>query len=432
MRQLQLFRLIFRATRWLRRRLTPAGEVLAALTLFAAAFGLDTEANAAHQLFSMGAALLLLDAVGVAMTVRLASPQLAAQRVLPEFLTAGDAGGYRIEIRNLGMRALPPLTLVEELCQSWPTLPELRRQRGKQRLGYPAFIAVLRRLRAIDIAPIDVPALLPGQTVTLKVDAGTTARGRAGFDRLVVDLSGPLGLIVRQVAVTVVPAFLTVLPARRRVDLPPAGGRRQLQPGGIALAQHVGDSEEFRSLRDYRPGDPLRAIHWRSFARTGKPLVREFQEEFFARHALMLDTAWPEVPAARFEAAVSVAAGLVLGPRETDSLLDLLFVADDVHCLTTGRGLGSAAGLLRVLAGVTPSAGETLTPLVNSVLHHARRTSSLVVILLTWDAAREEAVRRLLATGSRVTVFVLEGDADMTPDAARLWAGTVQSLAVVA
>ena len=235
MRQLQLFRLIFRATRWLRRRLTPAGEVLAALTLFAAAFGLDTEANAAHQLFSMGAALLLLDAVGVAMTVRLASPQLAAQRVLPEFLTAGDAGGYRIEIRNLGMRALPPLTLVEELCQPWPTLPELRRQRGKQRLGYPAFIAVLRRLRAIDIAPIDVPALLPGQTVTLKVDAGTTARGRAGFDRLVVDLSGPLGLIVRQVAVTVVPAFLTVLPARRRVDLPPAGGRRQLQPGGNSL-----------------------------------------------------------------------------------------------------------------------------------------------------------------------------------------------------
>ena len=430
MRQLSLFRLIFRATRWLRRRLTPAGEVLVALTLFAAAFGLDTEANAAHQLFSMGVALLLLDAIGVAIAVRHTPPQLAAQRWLPEFFTDGEACAYRIEIRNLGAQTLPPLTLVEELRQPWPTLTELRRQRGKQRLGYPAFIAAMRRLRVIDMTPIALPALLPGQTLTRKVDAQPTARGRAGFDRLVVDVRGPLGLVVRQIAVTVAPALLTVLPARRRVELPPAGGRRQRQPGGIALAQHVGDSEEFRSLRDYRPGDPLRTIHWRSFARTGKLLVREFQEEFFARHALMLDTAWADVPVARFEAAVSVAAGLVLRPREADSLLDLLFVADGVHCLTAGRGIGSAAGLLRVLAGVTPGAAETLTPLLDSVLHHARKTSSLVVILLTWDAAREDAVRRLLATGSRVTVFVLDGDQSMTPDATLRWAGIVQPLAV--
>ena len=44
------------------------------------------------------------------------------------------------------------------------------------------------------------------------------------------------------------------------------------------------------SLRDYRPGDPLQRIHWKSFARTGDPVVREYQDEFFERHALILDT----------------------------------------------------------------------------------------------------------------------------------------------
>ena len=56
------------------------------------------------------------------------------------------------------------------------------------------------------------------------------------------------------------------------------------------MASSVGESEEFVSLRDYRRGDPMRHIHWKSWAKTGKPIVKEFQDEFFVRHALILDT----------------------------------------------------------------------------------------------------------------------------------------------
>jgi uncharacterized protein (DUF58 family) len=53
------------------------------------------------------------------------------------------------------------------------------------------------------------------------------------------------------------------------------------QQGGVALASNVGQSDEFVALRDYRQGDPLRHIHWRSWARAGKPVVKEFEDEFF-------------------------------------------------------------------------------------------------------------------------------------------------------
>ena len=43
-------------------------------------------------------------------------------------------------------------------------------------------------------------------------------------------------------------------------------------------------------MRDYRPGDPLRRIHWKSWAKTGRPVVKEYQDEFFVRHGLILDT----------------------------------------------------------------------------------------------------------------------------------------------
>ena len=62
------------------------------------------------------------------------------------------------------------------------------------------------------------------------------------------------------------------------------------QEGGVALAANIGRSEEFVSLREYRHGDPVRHIHWRSWAKTGKPIVKEFEDEFFVRHALVLDT----------------------------------------------------------------------------------------------------------------------------------------------
>ncbi len=64
MHKLTLFRLVFVTSRGLRERLTPAGLVIVALTAFAGAFGLDTQANLAHLLFSLGAGGVAVDAAG--------------------------------------------------------------------------------------------------------------------------------------------------------------------------------------------------------------------------------------------------------------------------------------------------------------------------------------------------------------------------------
>ena len=67
------------------------------------------------------------------------------------------------------------------------------------------------------------------------------------------------------------PSKQSVLILPKRYELPPIqlGGASQYQPGGISLASSVGESEEFLSVREYRRGDPLRHIHWKSTSRTG-------------------------------------------------------------------------------------------------------------------------------------------------------------------
>ncbi|MBK8387135.1 MAG: hypothetical protein IPL11_16700 [Candidatus Accumulibacter sp.] len=57
MHKLALFRLVFVTSRGLRERLTPAGLVIVARSRPCRGFGLDTQANLAHLLFSLGAAV---------------------------------------------------------------------------------------------------------------------------------------------------------------------------------------------------------------------------------------------------------------------------------------------------------------------------------------------------------------------------------------
>src|SRR4029078_2494343 len=121
-------------------------------------------------------------------------------------------------------------------------------------------------------------------------------------------------------------------------------GARRLQRGGVAFSHNVGDSEEFIQLRDYRPGEPLRHIHWPSFAKAGRPVVKEYQDEYFTRYALVLDTFGGAAENHVFEAAVSVAASFVGGLEMRDALLDLVFVEDRAYRLTVGRGLGRTTG----------------------------------------------------------------------------------------
>ncbi|MFQ5673260.1 MAG: DUF58 domain-containing protein [Nitrospinales bacterium] len=63
----------------------------------------------------------------------------------------------------------------------------------------------------------------------------------------------------------------TVFPAIRNVDLPSPAGV-PLQGEGIIKQR----GEELYALREFRPGDPISSIHWKSTAKTGSPRVKEF------------------------------------------------------------------------------------------------------------------------------------------------------------
>jgi uncharacterized protein (DUF58 family) len=177
------------------------------------------------------------------------------------------------------------------------------------------------------------------------------------------------------------PIDVLVYPARVAVGRPsPRTSTR-----GESQANRTGRRGEFFGLREHRSGDDRRDVHWRSSARTGRLLVREYEDEHARRVVIGVDNALPdavrdaladgaltpamEAAVAAVERAISVAASLSAAYLEAGWTVELC--ARDCH-IPGGAGRIHEARIARALA-LLPYVADTvafaaLPPRVESVL----------------------------------------------------------------
>ncbi len=268
----------------LRRRFTPAGQVLLTATFSAGLFGLDTRQTLAHQAFGLGAALLLLAWLG---SLR-RPPAIEARRQLPRHVTVGEPFRYGLELKNLSGRSAAGLELNELPPDPRPDLDTFLHSQapGEQKVNpldrmfaYPRWRWLVQRgAWFVSQSPVPHPDLGSDMHHSMELGLTPLRRGVLRLNGLRFARSDPLGLC-RSTRILERPQSLLVLP--RRYPIPPQHppGRRRLQPGGVSLASSVGDSREYMGLRDYQPGDPPSHIHWAAWARRGAPVVKEYQDE---------------------------------------------------------------------------------------------------------------------------------------------------------
>jgi len=398
-----------------RRRFTRSGLCAAGGFFAAGATGLDIQNTVTYQLFVLLLAMLLF----AFMTSRFFRGKFSAARFLPRFGTAGQPLHYRVQVKNLTSRIQPALTLLENLEDPRPPFQEwLGFQLAESKRARPFRVSDRRRtnpFRTAKLKEAEVPPLSPKGDSEVLVEILPLRRGVLHFSGVTLARTDPLGLF-RWFAK--VPATQTVLILPKRYPLPPIAlpGTMNYQEGGVALAANVGRSEEFVSLREYRRGDPLRHIHWRSWAKAGKPIVKEFEDKFFVRHALVLDTFTDEPHSEVLEEAVSVAASFACTVLTQESLLDLLFVGAESYCFTAGRGLGHVDQMLEILASVPACADKQFETLENHVIAHASGVSGCICVLQQWDAARKRFVEKLRGLGLPVQVFIVTRPGETVPN----------------
>ena len=407
-----MFSLVAATQRIIERRLTRAGMLVGGVLIATAALGADTNQTVAYRIFGFAAALLVVAWAGAL----LQRGRYTVERKLPRVVTAGEPFQYRVAVGNLANAPRDGLALIDDLADPRPALAEFR-----ARLRFPTYRAwrrLVNERKACSVQELALPEIAPRGAMEVTLQGEALRRGNQHFRSITVARADPLGL-VRGLSIHDEPANVLVLP--KRYALPPITlpGSRRHQPGGVALAASVGDSEEFIGLRDYRPGDPLQRIHWKSYARTGEPVVREYQDEYFERHALILDTfadsaaapAGAAAIAAAFEDAVSIAALLAYTVNTQECLLDLMFVGAEPYCYTAGRGQLSSGSLMEVLAGVQLCSTKPFYTLQEAVTARHGMLTGSICVLLAWDEARREFIRRLRMLGVPVLVLLVTREA---------------------
>lgn len=404
------FRLVYRVDQWFRQRLTAAGLLVLSALVAGAVFGIDVSETASHQLFALAAALLGISMVS-ALTFR---ARFSAARDLPRFATVGEAVVYPVRITNHSASTQRGLVAEERLRWRSPTYedfvrsaePRMRRRNLFDRyVGYPRWTWLLQQSKGASTTEAALPSLAGGESADVNVVLTPLRRGHVRLQGLCISRPDPFGLF-KAARMTAEPESLLVLPKRYPVRWMEQQGLRHDRVGGTSAATSTGDSEEFTRVREYQPGDPLRHIHWRSWARLGQPIVKEFQDQNFLRQALVLDT-FSQNPGARFEEAVSVAASFAGASSGLDADLDLMFVGNEAFRFTAGRGLAASDRLLEVLACVEVCRDRPFSTLVDLIGTHAHGLSACVCVLLEWDGQRQALVRMLRATGLPVLVLVV-------------------------
>lgn len=223
------------------RRPTPKAGIVAAVGGLVAVVGTTAQAG---WLFVVAAGVLGLVTSGLLTRHRLAAASVT--RTVPSRARVGEPVAVELTVRNTSTKRLPVMRVED---------------------GFPAFAEVA-------VACESVPA---GAEASLALPRVALRRGVFDSSEVTLRTAAPFGLVTTRKTVTV-SSRLIVHPALVDVSsFPLPETAAQTADDALAVAR-AGHGEVFAGVRDYRPGDQRRWIHWRTTARTGQLAVREHEE----------------------------------------------------------------------------------------------------------------------------------------------------------
>lgn len=296
---------------------TPLGWTVLLLGMGCWAIGWRLGWDEAMAIAAAAGLLLALCALLTAGRVRLAVGMSAT----PQRVVVGAPATGVVRVRNLARRRMLPVGL------------ELPMGPGGAMFMLPTLAAG---------AEYDAPFVVP-----------TDRRGVVAIGPAATMRGDPLGLLRRSTAWTErVDVF--VHPITVHLDALGTGRLRDLE--GQTVNELSPSDLAFHALREYEPGDARRHIHWRSSAKVGTLMVRQFLDTRRTHVAVILDA--DEASYSRpddFELAICIAASLTL--RVARDQQDVTVLAGS-HLASSNAGRALLDAFSRVQLDDRPASGR--------------------------------------------------------------------------
>jgi uncharacterized protein (DUF58 family) len=191
---------------------------------------------------------------------------------------------------------------------------------------------------------------------------------------------------------------------------------------GFLSGQHrspyFGQSVEFLQHRPYVPGDELRHIDWKVWARQDRLHIKQYEEETNFRLSLLVDAsasmAYGAGEQQKFDYAAQLAAALALLVQHQQDAVGLVTFADRVlKQIPASNARHQLLRIMEALQGTTPQDAADLSSLFASVGELLPRRGLVVVISDVLDGGPQPlaGIGRLRAAGQDcILLHVLHAD----------------------
>jgi uncharacterized protein (DUF58 family) len=327
------------------------------------------------------AVLLVALPLGCAVVLGRSRYRIALTRTItPQRVVAGATARVRLELENL------------------------------TRLSTRVLLAEDRVPYALGASPRFVLARLPGgRRAAVTYSLRSEVRGRYVVGPLRLRLTDPFGMCELTRSFTATDP-LVVVPRTWPLSPVQAGG--QWAGSGESHTRNAAASgEDDVATREYRHGDDLRRVHWRSTARRGELMVRRDEQPQQMRATVLLDCRREahrgEGPGSSFEWGVSAAASAAVhlaGQRYGVRLL-----VDDRPAPWTAAHATDGGDVLDQLAVVTWSGSAVLTEAITTL---TRTGGDGLVVVVLGEVGEDEVapLARLGRQGARGIAVLLRTD----------------------
>ena len=281
-----------------------------------------------------------------------------------------------------------------------------------------------------DTVQVPVPVAEAGTPVAFSYPLTARRRGSYELGPLVVRWGDPFGLTRRE-AVLAGPVELLVHPGVEAAEDRPLTRMFEDPPVRPPISRPWPQGLEFYGMRRYAPGDDIRRIVWRAYARTGQLLVREAEQGITDRVTVLLDQDAANhtsgSPSASFEAGVKAAASV--GVRHLRDGFSITLEGSKAALLAPLRSSSARVEYLDALARVERVRDAPLHEAIQRTAARVARNQHLVLITPRLDPRAAAALDLLLKRGLSVLVVALlygEESFDSLARAAALGASVVE------
>ena len=181
---------------------------------------------------------------------------------------------------------------------------------------------------------------------------------------------------------------------------------------GIHRSPYHGFSVEFTEYRQYSPGDDLRYLDWKLFARTDRYYIKRFEDETNLRCHLIVDNSrsmsFGQIGYSKEDYAKTLAATLAYFLITQRDAVGLLRFSEGVDEFIPARyRQGQLRRLLTSLESISAGTSSGIISALEEAAERVRKRGMFVVVsdFLTDVAALQSRLGYLRAGGNEVTVF---------------------------